>query len=571
VQGITDMNAVAGVLPGYMLGPTDADPTREEYLTKRTPKALRPNSMNFPQNFPKWHTSLMKAWYGNAATKENDFGYDWLPKTDKAYDVLAMFEYMVQGKMNGLLIQGFNPLAALPNKKKLGIALSKLKYLVIVDPLKTETAEFWKDYGEYNAVKAEDIQTEVIRLPSSCFAEEAGTFTNSGRLVQWKWAAADPPGEGRIDPAIIGALFVKLREMYAKDGGKRPEPLMNLAWTYANPSNPAPEEVLKEISGKALVDLTDPKDATKVLAKAGEQLAGFGFLRDDGSTSCGNWIYGGVWSQAGNLAARRDTSDPSGLGYYQNWGYSWPANRRVLYNRAGATLDGKPWDAKRAGIRWTGTAWAGNDVPDIAPALGPDSGAGPFIMTPEGVARLFALGLMAEGPFPEHYEPFETPVGDNLLHPGNKKAISNPAARVYKGDMEAFGKADQFPYAATTYRLTEHHHYWTKNVLSNAIVQPEPFVEIGEELAKEKGIKNGQHVKVRSNRGEIHAVALVTKRIRALEVNGKKVHTVGIPIHWGFVGLAKTGFLANTLTPYVADANSQTPEYKAFLVNIEKA
>lgn len=571
VQGITDMNAVAGVLPGYMLGPTDAHPTRAEYLAARTPKPLRPNQMNFPQNFPKWHTSLMKAWYGNAATKENDFAYDWLPKTDKAYDVLAMFEYMHQGRMNGLILQGFNPLAALPNKKKLTAALSKLKYLVVIDPLRTDTSEFWKDYGELNSVKPEEIKTEVFRLPSSCFAEETGSFTNSSRNIQWKQAAADPPGEGRTDIAIVGALFTKIRELYAKEGGTFPDPVLNLTWNYMNPASPSPEEVLREINGRALADIVDPKDKTKVLVRAGEQLPGFGLLQDDGTTACGNWIYAGVWTQAGNNAARRDKSDPAGLGNYLGWGFSWPANRRVLYNRAGVTPDGKPWDPKRAGLRWTGTVWAGNDVPDIRPDLGPDSGAGPFIMTPEGVARLFAVNLMADGPFPEHYEPFETPLAENPLHPGKKLAISNPVARVYKGDLEAFGKPDQFPYAATTYRLTEHHHFWTKNVVSSAIVQPAPFVEIGEELAKEKGIRNGDMVKVRSNRGEIRAAAVVTKRIKALQVAGKTVHTVGIPIHWGFVGVAKSGFLANTLTPYVADANSHTPEYKAFLVNIEKA
>jgi formate dehydrogenase major subunit len=309
-----------------------------------------------------------------------------------------------------------------------------------------------------------------------------------------------------------------------------------------------------------------------VLVQAGQQLPGFGMLRDDGSTACGNWIYCGVWSQAGNLSARRDPSDPSGMGNTLNWGFAWPANRRVLYNRANADpKTGQPWDAKRPGIRWTGSAWAGNDIPDIAPALGPDSGAGPFIMTAEGVARLFSLGGMAEGPFPEHYEPFETPIGVNPMHPNNPKVVSNPAARVFKSDMGSFGKADEFPYAATTYRLTEHFHFWTKNVESNAITQPAQFVEIGEDLAKEKGIANGQMVKVRSNRGEIKCTAVVTKRMKALDCGGKKVHHVGIPIHWGFVGVAKNGFLANELTPYVADANTQTPEYKAFLVNIEKA
>src|SRR5512134_1115597 len=567
VQGITDMCAYSEVLPGYLSAPTDADDTRQKYIDARTPKPLRPNQMNFGANFVKWHTSQQKAWFGDAATAENDFAYDLLPKRDGAYDVLAIFERMYQGQINGLISQGMNPLAALPNKKKIGAALSKLKYLVVIEPLRTETSEFWKNYGDENNVKPEDIKTEVIRLPACCFAEDAGSFTSSGRVVQWHWAAAEPPGEGKLDREIIGTLFTKLREMYAKDGGKFPDPVLKMTWAYSNPAFPTADEVLREINGRALVDVVDPKDKTKTLLKAGEQMPGFGLLQADGSTACGNWIYSGVWSQAGNLSARRDTADPGNLGNNLTWGYAWPANRRVLYNRAGADPSGKPWDATRAGIRWNGTAWVGVDVPDIAPALGPDSGAGPFIMTAEGVARLFAPA-MNEGPFPEHYEPFETPIGTNPLHP---KVVSNPAARVFKGDMESFGKPEDFPYAATTYRLTEHFHYWTKNVESNAITQPSPFVEISDTLAKEKGIRNGDLVKVRSNRGELKAAAVVTKRVADLECNGKKVYTVGIPIHWGFVGVAKTGYLANSLTPYVADANSQTPEFKAFLVNIEKA
>ena len=567
VQGITDMCAYSEVLPGYLSAPTDADDTREKYTASRTPKPLRPNQMNFPQNFSKWHVSLQKAWYGDSATKENEFAYDWVPKRDGAYDVLAIFERMYQGRMNGFLSQGFNPLAALPNKKKISAALSKLKFLVIMDPLRTETAEFWKNFGDENNVKPEDIKTEVIRLPAGCFAEEAGSFTSSGRVVQWHWAAAEPPGEAKIDREIIGTLFTKLRQMYAKDGGKFPEPVLNVTWNYANPNFPSAEELLREINGRALVDVVDPKDATKVLVKAGEQIAGFGVLQADGSTACGNWLYAGSWSQAGNLTARRDSNDPGNLGNNLTWGFSWPANRRVLYNRAGADVSGKPWDSTRAGIRWNGTAWAGIDIPDIAPTLGPDSGAGPFIMTNEGVARLFAPALN-EGPFPEHYEPFETPIGTNPLH---AKVVSNPAARVFKGDLESFGKADEFPYAATTYRLTEHMHFWTKNVESNSIIQPSPFVEIGEKLAKAKGIVSGDLVKVTSNRGELKAKAVVTRRVADLVCNGKEVYTVGIPIHWGFVGVAKTGYLANSLTPYVADANSQTPEYKAFLVNIVKA
>jgi len=576
VQGITDQCAYAEVLPGYLSAPTDADDTHAKYLETRTPKPLRPGSMNFPANFPKWSVSQRKAWFGDAANKDNDFAYDWLPKRDGAYDVLAMFERMFQGKMNGFICQGFNPIAAVPNKKKLGTALAKLKYLVIMDPLQTETAEFWKNFGEYNNVESEKIQTEVFRLPASCFAEDPGTFTSSGRVIQWHGKAIDPPGEAKTDREIMASLFMKLREMYAKEGGVFPEPIKALTWAYSNPTNPAPEEVLREINGRALADVLsppdpkNPKEPPKVLVKAGEQLPGFGLLRDDGSTACGNWIYSGVWSQAGNNSARRDTSDPSGLGVYQNWGFAWPANRRILYNRASASPDGKPWDPKRRQIAWNGAAWAGSDVPDIAPALGPDSGAGPFIMTPEGTARLFAVGLMAEGPLPEHYEPFETPVSANLMNT-NPKAVSNPAARVYKGDMEQFGTSKEFPYAATTYRLTEHFHYWTKNSKINAVTQPSQFVEIGEELAKDKGLKNGDMVKVKSNRGEIKATVVVTKRIKGLDCNGKKVHTVGIPIHWGFIGVANTGHLSNTLTPFVGDANSQTPEFKAFLVNIEKA
>jgi formate dehydrogenase major subunit len=336
--------------------------------------------------------------------------------------------------------------------------------------------------------------------------------------------------------------------------------------------------VLREINGRALADVLgppadpkDPKSPRPVLVKAGEQMPGFAPLQADGSTACGNWIYSGCWSQAGNMTARRDTADPTGLGVYPGWGFSWPANRRILYNRASADPAGKPWDPSRKYLAWSGTSWAGGaDVPDMRPDAAPEQGVGPFIMNPEGVARLHAIG-MNEGPFPEHYEPFENPLGVNLMCPTNAKAVSNPAARVYKGDLEAFGKAAEFPYAATTYRLTEHLHFWTKHAKSNAVTQPAPFVEIGEELAKEKGIAHGQRVKVKSNRGEVIAACVVTKRMKALDVNGKKVHHVGIPIHWGFKGVTQNGYLANALTPFVGDANSQTPEFKAFLVNIEKA
>ena len=570
IQGLTDLGVMSHLLPGYIGLPTEAEPDLKTFLEKRTPKALRPNQMNFPQNTPKWFISLLKAWYGKAATKENDFGYDWLPKNDKPYDIMAAFELMYQGKMNGYFCQGFNPLASVPDKAKLLDGLSKLKYLVTIDPLPTETSSFWKNVGELNPVDPSKIQTEVFRLPSTCFAEEDGSLTNSGRWLQWHYKGAEPPGEARNDVDIMADLFLRVRALYAKEGGALPEPILNLSWPHLIPSQPKPEEIAREFNGKALADIPDPKDPTKFLAREGEQLATFAHLQADGTTACGNWIYCGSWTQAGNMMGRRDASDPTGLGVTPGWAWNWPVNRRILYNRASADPSGKPWDPKRKYLAWTGTKWAGADVPDMRPDAAPSEGVGPFIMTPEGVARLWAPA-MTDGPFPEHYEPFETPLEKNPLSPKEPRALSNPAARVYKGDRERFGTAKEFPYVATTYRLTEHFHFWSKHTRISAVLQPEMFVEIGEGLAKEKGIRQGDQVLVRSKRGQIKAKALITKRIQTLQIQGKSVHTVGIPIHWGFEGLTKAGPLVNTLTPFVGDANIQTPEFKAFLVNVEKA
>jgi len=571
IQGLTDLGLLSNQLPGYIALPSDPEQDYDKYIAARALKPLRPNQLSYWQNMPKFFVSFMKAWWGDAATAENSWAYDYLPKLDKLYDMLQVYELMHQGKINGYLAQGFNPLAAAPNKAKLSAALSKLKFLVIMDPLATETSEFWRNYGEFNDVDSSTIQTEVFRLPTTCFAEENGALVNSARWLQWHWKGANGPGEARSDLQIMAGIFTRMRSMYAKDGGAFPDPILNLTWKYAQTESPSPEELAKEYSGNALKDLVDPKDPTKITRKAGEQLAGFAELRDDGSTQSGCWIFCGAWGPTGNLMARRDNSDPTGIGQTLNWAWSWPANRRVLYNRASCDLAGKPYDPKRKLISWNGSSWGGADVPDFKADENPAGGMGPFIMNPEGVARFFARSGMAEGPFPEHYEPFETPLGYNPLNPHQPQATNNPAARVFPDDREAFGKAAQFPHVATTYRLTEHFHYWTKHVRLNSILQPEQFVEIGEALAKEIGIVTGERVKVSSNRGYIKAVAMVTKRIRPLTVDGKVLHTVGVPIHWGFMGIAKPGFLANTLTPSVGDANSQTPEFKAFLVKVEKA
>jgi len=578
IQGLTDLGLLSNSLPGYLSLARDDEQDLETYYSTRALAPLRPNQMSYWQNYPKFFASLQKAWWGDAATAENDWAFHYLPKIDKLYDVLQAFELMNLGKLHGYICQGFNPVGSFPNKKKIIAGLSKLKFLAIIDPLNTETAEFWRNFGEHNDVDSESIQTTVFRLPSTCFAEEDGALTNSSRWLQWHWKGAPPPGEARGDNVIMADLFMRIRTLYEKEGGAFPDPILNLTWPYKIPSAPSAEELAMEYNGKALADVTAPSDprdpgsAPVVLARAGEQLGGFGQLRDDGSTAAGCWIYTGCWTEAGNQMARRDSADPWGIGQTLDWAWAWPANRRILYNAASSAPDGRPWDPGRPLVHWNGTAWAGADVPDIRPDADPAAAqrVQPFIMTAEGVARMFAPTGMAEGPLPEHYEPFESPLANNPMN-DNPKARANPAARVFKGDLEAFGKPAEFPYVATSYRLTEHFHYWTKHVLSNAILQPQQFVEIGVELAGEKGIANGDTVKVSSNRGFIKAVAMVTPRIPRLTVDGKTIDTVGLPNHWGFVGLAKPGYLVNTLTPFVGDANSQTPEFKSFTVNIERA
>lgn len=565
IQGLTDLGLLSTSLPGYLSLPSEKQPDLASYLAATTPKPTLPGQVNYWGNTPKFFVSLMKAFYGDKAQAQNNWGFDWLPKWDKGYDALQYFEMMSQGKVNGYICQGFNPVASFPNKNKVIDCLSKLKFLVTIDPLNTETASFWQNHGELNAVDPSTIQTEVFRLPSTCFAEEEGSIVNSGRWLQWHWKGADAPGIALNDGAILSGIFLRLREMYAKEGGALPEAVLNMSWDYLTPDNPHPEEVARENNGRALADLVDPTSGA-VIVKKGQQLSSFAQLRDDGSTASGCWIFAGSWTEAGNQMARRDNSDPSGLGNTLGWAWAWPLNRRILYNRASADPAGKPWDPKRELLHWDGAKWVGIDIADYSNAP-PNSGVVPFIMQPEGMGRLFAIDKMAEGPFPEHYEPFETPLGTNPLHPN---VVSNPAARVFKDDLAQMGKAEQFPYVGTTYRLTEHFHYWTKHALLNAIIQPEQFVEIGERLANSKGIAHGDTVKVSSNRGYIKAKAVVTKRLRTLKVNGKEVDTISIPIHWGYLGVARPGFLANTLTPFVGDANTQTPEYKAFLVNVEK-
>ncbi len=565
VQGSTDMGLFPTMLPGYIPLPTENDVSLEAFLNRITPKTTIEGQTNYWQNTPKFMVSMLKAFYGENATKDNEFGYHNLPKQYKTkLDHLQFIDLMDQGKINGYICQGYNPLASYPDKNKIASALKKLKFLIICDPLATDTSEFWNYHGEFNDVNPADIQTEVIRLPTICFAEEDGSIANSARWLQWHWKAAEPPKEAKPDVDIMSEIREVMLEMYHKEGGPSIDTIEAMTWNYANPLEPRAEELAKESNGYALEDLYDAQG--NLIAKKGELLSSFAQLRDDGSTSSAIWIYTGQWTEKGNMMANRDNSDPSGLGNTLGWTFAWPMNRRIVYNRASADLAGNPWNPKRPLVKWNGKNWNYIDIADFGTAP-PNSNVSPFIMQPEGVSRLFSLDKIVEGPFPEHYEPIETPIGTNPLHPN---VISNPVARILENDKASFGHSDEFPYVGTTYRLTEHFHFWTKQAMLNMIAQPEPFVEISEDLAAEKGLKQGDTVKVSSKRGFIKTKVVVTKRVKSLEVDGKKIHTVGIPIHGGFSTVGKKSYLINTLTSRVGDANTQTPEYKTFLVNIEK-
>ena len=565
IQGLTDIGLMSNLIPGYLNIPTEKEADWATYLQSRQFKPLRPGQTSYWQNYPKFMVSFMKAMWGDHATAENDWAYHYLPKLDvPSYDLLRMVELMNHDKVNIYFCQGFNPLMAAPNRAKVTAGLSKVKLLVVMDPLTSETASFWENHGDYNPVDTASIQTEVLELPTTCFAEDEGALVNSGRWLQWHWPGATPPGQAKHDTWIMAQIHQRVRALYEQEGGVFPDPILNLSWDYADPNDPKADELTKEMNGRALAQVFDPADPTKVLLQAGQQVSGFGQLRDDGTTMAGCWIYAGSWTEEGNMMARRDNSDPDEAGTYLNWAFAWPANRRILYNRASADLDGKPWDPSRKLLEWNGERWEGYDVPDISPTANPRE-VMPFIMNAEGTSRLFSRGMMRDGPFPTHMEPFESPIAN----PFNDRMVGNPVARVFESDVANFATAEEFPYVATSYRLTEHFHYWTKHNPINAALQPEFFVEISEELAAERGIERGGRVRVWGKRGQVWAKALVTKRIRPMQVDGKTVHVIGIPLHWGFKGAAKKGWGPNTLTPFVGEANVETPEFKAFLVNIE--
>ena len=552
VQGSTDHCLLAHILPGYLSQPQNKDVTLEKYLERVTPKSNDPKSANWWQNYPKYIVSLLKAWYGDASNTTNDFGYQYLPKTTKPYgdySWIGLFEAMYAGVIKGLMCWGQNPAVCGPNVNMERKALDKLDFLVAVDLWETETAAFWKRPG----VNPATIQTEVFLLPAAASFEKEGSVTNSGRWSQWRYKALNPPGEAEDDLWIMNKLMLKLKELYLEEGGPNAKAITNLTWDYGDP--PDVHKVAKEINGYDLA--------------TGKLLPSFGKLKDDGTTTSGNWLYCASYTEDGNMAARRDpTPGAFNIGLYPNWAWCWPVNRRIIYNRASVDLNGVAWDKEHPVIWWQDGKWLG-DVPDGGwppMAVDPAKTKYPFIMKPEGHARLFGMGH-ADGPFPEHYEPWESPV-KNLL----SGTQNDPAFKIWASEMDYKGTPDKYPIVATTYRLSEH---WQAGQMSRNLpwlveLMPEMFVEISEELAAEKGIENGGKVVVETARGSVNAVAIVTTRFQPFNVNGSVVHQIGLPWHWGYIGLS-TGDSANMLTPHVGDANTMIPEFKAFLCNLRKA
>lgn len=565
VQGSTDQAILSHILPGYLKAPVASLTTLEEYLKKNTPETSEPQSANWYQNTPKYMVSLLKAWYGDKAVKGNDFAYSYLPKLDNGQDmtVLNMIDRMYEGKVKGFTCIGQDPACSLPNANKVREAFTKLDWMVHINIFDNETASFWKGPGMDPA----KIKTEVFLLPAAASMEKEGSMTNSGRMLQWKYVATKPPGDALAVGDILYRLMAKLKDLYKKEKGKFPDPIVNLVWNYADKKGMYdPVAVATAMNGYFLEDVT----AGDKPFKKGECVPGFSFLQADGKTSCGIWIHSGSFAQDGtNLITRRKKVDPTGLGLYPEWGWVWPMNRRVLYNRASVDKEGRPFDPNRALLKWTDGKWAG-DVPDgpWPPLADKEKGKLPFIMKPNGVGSFFGPSL-AEGPFPEHYEPLEGPLSKNLM----SSQLNNPAIKIFSKGCDRFSGCDpHYPFVCTTYTSTEH---WCTGAETRwqswlTEAQPEAYVEMSRELAELRGIKNGEKVSVESPRGKVECVAMVTARFRPFEIGGQTVHQVGMTFNYGWLP-KHTGDSANLLTPTVGDANTMTPEYKAFMVNVTKA
>ena len=564
VQGSTDHALLYHVLPGYIGLPLAPWQTLAQFNKANTPVTKIPNSANWWGNRPKYFASLLKGWYGEEAKPENDFCYGLLPKGEPGADYSYMYvmDKMYQGKIKGGFVFGVNPMNSFPNTNKMRKALDNLDWMVCAELHNSETTDNWHRPG----VDPKKMKTEVFLLPSAHRVEKAGTISNSGRWLLWFDKAVEPAGEARNFADMFVPLINKLRELYKAEGGKLPEALLKMNW----PEKYDPEEWTRRINGFFWAD-------TKIgnrLYKKGDLVPAFGNLQADGSTSSLNWLYTGSYTEdEGNKSKRRDpTQTPmqAAIGLYPNWSWCWPVNRRILYNRASVDLNGKPYNPKKAVIEWDGKKWVG-DVPDgpWAPQADTKNGKLAYIMTTDGYAQLYGPGRL-DGPFHEHYEPAETPVAQ---HPFSKQ-LSSPVYKFHTSDMDKLAKAadPKYPIVLTTYSMTEH---WcgggeTRNVPNLLEAEPQLYVEMSPELAKEKGIANGDGVIVESARGRVEAIAMVTVRIRPFKVMGKTVHLIGMPFAYGWT-TPKCGDSTNRLTIVACDPNTTIPEAKACCVNIRKA
>ena len=582
VQGSTDYGLLFHIWPGYNPAPNAAQTDLAAYNKANTPTTNEPRSVNWWSNRPKYIASYLKAVFGDAATKDNDFGYSWMPKIDVGMIAswLMIFDKMFKGEFEGFFAWGQNPACSGANSNKTRQAMTKLKWLVNVNLFDNETASFWRSPG----INPKEVQTEVFMLPCCSSMEKQGSIANSGRLAQWRYKAIEPVGQSWPDAEIINELYFKVRELYKKEGGAFAEPILNLSWEYGEKDAAGKikhvdiHAIAKEINGYWLEDVYDKKvDPPKLIGKKGDLVTSFPSLQADGTTSCGNWIYCNSYilkdGKEVNMMARRGKEDPTGLGLYPGWAWAWPVNRRVIYNRASVDTQGQPWDPKRPLLKWNAEkkAWEG-DIPDgPAPPMAAEGGKFPFIMKPDGVASIFGPGL-AEGPFPEHYEALECPVEKNSMS-GQR---INPTIKIFGDKMDAFASCDlRYPFVGTTYRVSEH---WQTGCMTRHCswlleLQPQNFVEMSFELAKDLKINNGETVIVSSARGEVKAVALVSERFKPFRIADSTVHQVGLPWHfgWQFPEDGSGYDSANLLTPNVGDANTMIPESKAFMVNVRKA
>ena len=572
VQGATDMGMLVNELPGYLKWPnTTGRKSLRDWLEGET------YSDGYYTNKPKFMVSFLKEWFGDNATVDNDYGYDWLPKVPSEvgaqdYTHISTFELMSSGVIKGYFNWGMNPCHSAPNAGFARRSMANLDWLVVTDQVPTEAATFWKAPDMTPA----DIQTEVYYLPCALIYEKPGTILNSGRWIQWRYQAVDPWEEAKPDYEIVDLLWREIVRLYEEEGGANPDPVLNLKWDYYVDGKIDPRPVSWALNGYRVdgTDCNTTSDDPQV-----DLLAGYSEMAADGSTSCGMWIYSGFWNNSDapldpsqQPIGRRDNTDESGLGLYSNWAFAWPNNRRILYNRASADPEGKPWNPDKVLVEWTGDEWRQVDVGDFTTAsngepVPPNNNA--FFMLWEQNARLESYG-MVDGPLPEHYEPFETPLSENIMN----GSLNNPTFLGKNYASTGHGTVDEYPIVATTYSVTEHWQTGGQSRACPALVEamPTQFIEISEELAAEKGIASGDKVHVWNNRGSVVVDAVVTKRMKPLTVNGKTQHQIGLTHHYGWAGVFGTSdSMVNDLTPNVGDPNSQTPEYKAFLVNIEKA